>query len=294
MEALEIVVQTNSLLGEGPSWDADHHRLLWVDIEGHLLHIYYPKIGENETYNIGQPIGAVVPYCEDEVVVALYDGIHKYRLSTGELTLIANPEQHLSNNRFNDGKCDPKGRLWVGTMSMNGQAEQGSLYCLDLDLSIRKVLENVSISNGLGWSPDYSTMYYIDTPTRQVDAFDYDLETGMISNRRLVITMPDDAGDPDGMTVDAEGMLWIAEWNGERVAQWNPNTGEKLSEIVIPSGHVTSCVFAGDDLQDLYISTARIGMDDEQMKEQPLSGNLFRIRTEMKGQPTFSFKKLII
>lgn len=292
MEALKVVVPTNDTLGEGPSWDAEGNRLLWVDIESHQLHIYYPESGENVTYEVGQLIGAVVPYREDEVIVALYEGFHKYRLSTGELTFIANPEQDHPNNRFNDGKCDPFGRFWAGTMSLEDQKNRGSLYCLDHDLSIRKVLSNVSTSNGLGWSPDGSVMYYIDTPTSQVDAFDYDGITGSISNRRVAFKMPEDAGFPDGMTVDSEGMLWIAEWDGGRVGRWNPHTGDLLDTIEVPAGHVTSCVFGGSDLEDLYITTACAGMKDEDMEAQPLSGNLFRVHTGIKGQPTVPFKQI--
>ncbi|WP_438350091.1 SMP-30/gluconolactonase/LRE family protein [Paenibacillus sp. FA6] len=293
MQSLKVVVHANATLGEGPSWDANYNRLLWVDIEGHLLHIYYPDSGNDVVYNIGQLIGAVVPYREEEVIVALFEGFHKYHLSTGELTLISNPEQDIPNNRFNDGKCDPSGRFWAGTMSLKGQADCGSLYCLDHDLSVRKIVENVSTSNGLGWSPDGTIMYFIDTPTRQVDAFDYDLATGTIRNRRTVFTMPEDAGYPDGMTVDAEGMLWIAEWNGGRVARWNPYTGQLLNVVSVPSGHVTSCVFGGKDLEDLYITTACVGMNAEGLKAQPLSGNLFRIRMGIKGQPTHPYKSLM-
>jgi len=289
MEPLEVVVHANATLGEGPSWDAEGNRLLWVDIELNLLHIYYPDSEEDFTYEIGQTIGAVVPYREDEVIVVLYEGFHKYQLSTGTLTFIANPEQYLPNNRFNDGKCDPCGRFWAGTMSLEGEGKCGSLYCLDHDLSVRKVLDDVSTSNGLGWSTDGCTMYYIDTPTRQVDAFDYDLDTGTTSNRRMAFKMPEDTGYPDGMTVDAEGMLWIAEWNGGRVARWNPDTGQLLDQIVVPSGHVTSCVFGGRELEDLYITTACTGMKYELLEVQPLSGNLFRVKAGVKGQATIPF-----
>ncbi|OAB45165.1 SMP-30/gluconolactonase/LRE family protein [Paenibacillus antarcticus] len=290
MEPLEVVVHANATLGEGPSFDAVSNRLLWVDIELHLLHIYYLDSGEDVTYEIGQSIGAVVPYREDEVIVVLYEGFHKYQLSTGTLTFIAHPEQHRPNNRFNDGKCDPFGRLWAGTMSLEGKENCGSLYCLDHDLSVRKVLDDVSISNGLGWSVDGSTMYFIDTPSRQVDAFDYDGAKGTISNRRMAFKMPDDAGYPDGMTVDAEGMLWIAEWNGGRVGRWNPDTGQLLDQIAVPSGHVTSCVFGGRELEDLYITTACTGMKYDLLEEKPLSGNLFRIKTGVKGQATIPYQ----
>ncbi|HEY2495221.1 MAG TPA: SMP-30/gluconolactonase/LRE family protein [Paenibacillus sp.] len=289
MGSLEMVFDAKAILGEGPSWDAIHHRLLWVDIEGHQLHIHYPDNGRNEVYNVGERIGAVVPYLEDEVIVALYTGFHKFQLSTGILTLISNPEEHLPNNRFNDGKCDPEGRFWAGTMSLDGSRATGFLYCLDHDLTVRTVLEGVSTSNGLAWSVDGTCMYYIDTPTRQVDILDYNQNTGSVSNRRVAFKLPEGAGYPDGMTMDAEGMVWIAEWDGERVGRWNPQTGELLHSISVPAGHVTSCVFGGECLDELYITTARIGLSSELLDDNPMSGALFRIKLGVKGQPTHVF-----
>ncbi|MGF7048673.1 sugar lactone lactonase YvrE [Paenibacillus sp. DS2015] len=289
MGSLEVVFDAKAILGEGPSWDAINNRLLWVDIEGHQLHIHYPENGHNEVYTLNEQIGAVVPFLQDEVIVALYTGFHKYQLSTGTLTLISNPEGHLPNNRFNDGKCDPQGRFWAGTMSQDGSIAAGFLYCLDHDLTVRKVLEGISTSNGLGWSADGTHMYYIDTPTRQVDILDYNQETGSVSNRRMAFKLPAGAGYPDGMTMDIEGMLWIAEWDGGRVGRWNPQTGELLGSIAIPAGHVTSCVFGGGFLDELFITTARIGLNNEILDELPLSGSLFRIKLGVKGQPTYPY-----
>lgn len=292
MGSLEVVFDAKAILGEGPSWDAINNRLLWVDIEGLQLHIHYPDNGHNEVYNVGERIGAVVPYLEDEVIVALYTGFHKYQLSTRTLTFISNPEEHLPNNRFNDGKCDPEGRFWAGTMSLDGSMATGFLYCLDHDLTVRTVLEGVSTSNGLGWSVDGAHMYYIDTPTRQVDILDYNQDTGSVSNRRVAFQLPEGAGYPDGMTIDVEGMVWIAEWDGGRVGRWNPHTGELLNEIPIPAGHITSCVFGGEFLDELYITTARTGLSRELLESNPLSGALFRIKPGVKGQPTYPYKSL--
>jgi sugar lactone lactonase YvrE len=160
--------------------------------------------------------------------------------------MIADPEAHLPKNRFNDGKVDPAGRVWCGTMADDGATPRcGSLYCLDVDLSIRRVLDQVSVSNGIAWSGDARTMYYIDTATRAVAAFDFDVDTGHVSRRRDIIRFPDDAGLPDGMTIDRDEMLWIAHWGGWRVSRWNPQTGMMLQKIAVSASRVSSCCFGG-------------------------------------------------
>ena len=159
----------------------------------------------------------------------------------GELQAIEDPEQDKDTNRFNDGKCDAKGRFWAGTMSMNNESKAGSLYCLEQGQPVRTMVQGVSTSNGLGWSPDRQTMYYIDTPTRSIDRFDFDLTAGTIQNRTSIIHIPEEFGFPDGMTVDGEGMLWVAHWGGGRVTRWNPHTSELLQQIEVPADQVTSC-----------------------------------------------------
>jgi sugar lactone lactonase YvrE len=204
--------------------------------------------------------------------------------------MIADPEAHLPGNRFNDGKCDPAGRFWAGTMRIaEDQVGAGSLYCLDRDLTVRKMWEGITIANGIAWSSDAKTMYYIDTPTCAVAAFDYDLATGSIANRREIIRTPKEAGFPDGMTIDAEGMLWVAYWQGWRVVRWDPSTGEMLATVELPVERVTAPWFGGPNLDELYITTARIGLSDEARAQQPLAGSLFRARVGVAGLPAFEF-----
>lgn len=290
MTELELVLDAKAKLGEGPSWDAEAGLLFWVDIEGFGLHAYDPLTGQDTVYDIGQHIGAVVPYEKERVIVALREGYHVYNLHTGELELIHDPEEGRKDNRFNDGKCDPAGRFWAGTMSLEGKDKQGALYCLE-DGEVSTIFTEVTISNGLGWSPDHKTMYYIDTPTGKVDRLDYDEKTGALSNCRTAVDFPEDVGFPDGMTVDAEGMIWIAHWGGSQVSRWNPNTGKMLSRIEIPAEQVTCCCFGGQDLDELYITTARNGLSEEQLKKNPHAGGLFRIKPGVKGMPTFRYKQ---
>jgi sugar lactone lactonase YvrE len=202
---------------------------------------------------------------------------------------IVNPESHLPGNRFNDGKCDPAGRFLAGTMDNAENEASGSLYSYSPGGTLQTLLTGVRISNGLTWSPDYRTFYHIDTPTRQVTAFEYDPVTGNIANPRPAVTVPSELGWPDGMTSDAEGMLWVAMWGGAKLTRWDPATGQLLEAIPIPALNVTSCVFGGPHLTDLYITSARKGMMAEQLAKYPLSGGLFRIRTNSQGMPTFAF-----
>jgi sugar lactone lactonase YvrE len=234
-------------------------------------------------------IGTVVPRKSGGMALAMEKGFYFLNDDNGETTLITNPESNIPENRFNDGKCDPAGRFWAGTMSMNGERATGSLYCLNTDLSVTKKLEGVSISNGIVWSPEKDEMYYIDTPTREIWAFDYDMSTAVISNKRVIATIPEDEGFPDGMTIDSEGMIWVAHWEGWKVSRWNPGTGTKLGEVELPAARVTSCAFGGEKLDDLYITTARTGLKEEEINNQPHAGGLFYVKTGVKGLPAYQF-----
>ncbi|MFD2700052.1 SMP-30/gluconolactonase/LRE family protein [Paenibacillus shunpengii] len=290
MTEVELVIDAKARLAEGPSWDAEEKRLYWVDIEGYKLHIYDPSSGRDTVHEVGQHIGAVVPYDRDRVMVALKSGFHRYDLASGKLTLLHNPESHRDDNRFNDGKCDPNGRFWAGTMSLTDKKNQGALYCLMNDGQIKTVLTEVSLSNGLGFSPDHKKMYYIDTPTGRIDQFDFDLDTGEISNRVTLFSLPEGTGFPDGLTVDAEGMIWVAHYGGSQVSRWDPNTGSLIQHIEVPASNVTSCCFGGEELDELYITTARNGLKEEQLLKTPHAGGVFRVKPGVKGQPTYRYK----
>ena len=221
--------------------------------------------------------------------LAVHHGFASLDIKTEVVTMIDDPEAHLPGNRFNDGKCDPAGRFWAGTMPNDETGPTGALYVLETDLTVHKKLDNVAIANGIVWSHDNSTMYYIDTPTGTVDAFDYDLGTGAIANRRSVITIPSEDGWPDGMTIDADGNLWVAHWGGFRITCWNPNTGELLHTVRAPAPNTSACAFGGPDLDQLYITTACKGVDDATLAEFPLTGGLFVADVGVKGVKAFEF-----
>jgi len=287
---VELVIDSKSDLGEGAIWNYKTGELMWINITGKILNIYNPKTGNNKEMFTGQMIGTVVPCESDLVLVALKNGIYSLDPFTGSKKFIVDPEGDLPNNRFNDGKCDPAGRFWAGTMSIVDEKGAGTLYRLDRDSSIHKMIENVSISNGIVWSLDFKKMYYIDTPTQKVMSYDYDNETGEISSPKVAVEVSVDLGSPDGMTMDAEGNLWIALWGGSAVGCWNPETGVLLRKIEVPAKNVTSCAFGDDDLGTLYITTARTDTNEEELKKFSNAGGLFKTKPGVKGKKAFFYK----
>jgi sugar lactone lactonase YvrE len=277
---LELEIPAN--LGEGAIWNYQTKTFWWVDIEGRKLNIYDPERKSNTVINVTERIGTVVPAKSGGAVIALENGIFHLDLETEEMKMICNPLQELDTIRFNDGKCDPAGRLWVGSMSLKFKKGAASLYTVRPDGSYREVFGGVTISNGIIWSNNHKTLYYIDTPLRNVRAWDYNLETGDISNERIVVSIPESMGGPDGMTIDEEGKLWIALWGGNMVGRWDPETGELIGKVEVPAPNVTSCAFGGPDLDVLYITTA--GGDNQKMKENfPLAGSVFKVIPGIKG-----------
>jgi sugar lactone lactonase YvrE len=273
--AIRAVTQHTSMLGEGPVWDAINNTICWVDILNGEIHEYDVVQEVFRTISVGQMIGSFVLRSDRNFIAALHHGFAFIDRKSGLVEMITDPEEHLPGNRFNDGECDPAGRFWAGTMALSEEEGAGSLYMIDHRLKPERMIDNVTISNGMAWSGDHQTFYYIDTLTQQVVAYEYDKHSGRIGNKRIVIRIETDDGYPDGMTIDAEGMLWIAHWNGWQVTRWNPKTGEKLSHIKLPVAKVTSCAFGGEHLEDLYITTAKVDLTPEELHKQPLAGSLF-------------------
>jgi sugar lactone lactonase YvrE len=283
----ELVLDARALLGEGAIWNPALQRLHWIDIEAHRVFTFDPATGDNRACDVGQRVGTVVPRRAGGLMLALQAGFAALDLGTGRVTPLAPPPEHdPALARFNDGKCDPAGRFWAGTMVFQkGPNPPGKLYRLDADGAMHVMLRDVSTSNGVAWSLDRRTLYYIDTPLRRVDAFDYDDATGQIANRRTVITVPPDLGRPDGSTLDAEGMLWVAMWEGWGVTRWNPQTGALLQTVRLPVARTTSCAFGGPELDTLYVTSARGELTAAQLAAQPLAGGLFRLRPGVRGLP---------
>ena len=276
-------------LGEGAFWNHKTQELYWVDIEDHMLHIYNPQTKTNRSLPTPSKIGTVVPKNTNETIVALQDGIYTMNLKSGDVVLISDIESELTENRFNDGKCDPSGRLWVGSMALNMQSYRANLYMMDTTGNAQLKIDSVTISNGIAWSSDQKTMYYIDTPTGMIRAFDFDNEIGAISNERVVVTVPDSMGFPDGMAIDSDDMLWVGMWNGNAVIRCNPKTGKIISKIEVPAHNVTACAFGGKNLDTLYITTASIDMTEEEKAAYPLAGSLFKADPGVKGVKSVFF-----
>jgi sugar lactone lactonase YvrE len=288
MMKAEPVLNAQATLGEGALWDAGRRRLLWVYIQAGRVHLFNPDTGEDESIEVGQTVGTVVPRARGGLIVAMHRAVAAIDPDCREPEILAELETPAAENRFNDGKCDPAGRFWVGTISASRQPD-ACLYRLEADLSIHHVLDGVVNSNGLAWSLDAKIMYYIDTGTHAIDAFDYDIDRAVVRNRRTVVAVPADEGKPDGMTIDGEGMLWVAHWGGGRVNRWDPRSGRLLQTVAVPAAHTTSCAFGGTDLATLYITTARTGMTAEQLTAQPHAGDLFAVHPGVSGVPAFEF-----
>lgn len=288
-----LAYEAKSELGEGALWDSRIQRLWWVDILKSRLHRFDPGSGNNETFEVGSLVGTVVPEEGRAVALAVKNGFASFDPESGKLEMLAAMEHENPTIRFNDGKCDPAGRFWAGTMALGGREGAGSLFCLLGDLSVSRKIKGVSISNGLAWNPQADKMYYIDTPTQRILEFAYDNASGNISSPRVCFELKSDEGWPDGCCMDSEGRLWVAIWGEGKVLRINPATGERLAEVTVKGvRQTTSCALGGPDLSTLYITSARERFNDEDGKLQPLAGSLFSAEVGVKGLPANSFKRL--
>lgn len=287
----EVAHQRASSLGEGSLWDVASQRLYWVDIIEHKVMCFDPSTGANPGYDVAQEVGTVVLTEDSKLLLGLRSGISVFDPHSGSFLPLCSPEPGAQHKRLNDGKCDRRGRFWVGSMVEGGEKGSGGLFCLDADLHLERKLGGVSCSNGLVWSKDSTKFYYIDTPTHRVDVFDHDAATGAIENRRTVARFIEGEGAPDGMTIDADDCLWVALWGGSKVVKLDPNTGEVLLEVAVPATNVTSCAFGGPDLSELYITTARVGESPQALAARPLAGSLFRASVSAVGVPSTRFAR---
>ncbi|MBM3125807.1 MAG: SMP-30/gluconolactonase/LRE family protein [Chloroflexi bacterium] len=279
----ELFLDAKAILGEGPAWDARQGILYWVDIVGKRAYA-----GPDPLTQLDETVGCLAPRKDGHLLLGKGVSLADLNPASGELQVLARLESEPPINRINDGKCDPAGRFLVGTMDSNEKEASGSLYSFDGGQA-RRLLDGIHISNGLAWSPDHQTFYYIDTPTRIVTAFDYDLTSGEIAYPRPAFQIPEQLGWPDGMTSDVEGNLWIAMWGGAQVTRWDPKAGQLLEQIPVPALHASSCVFGGRDMNELYVTSARQGLNRSDLDQYPHSGSLFRIVTKTEGMPTFTF-----
>ena len=231
-------------------------------------------------------VGFALPRARGGVVLGLPDGL--WILEDGAVEPLLAIEADVPGNRLNDAACDPQGRLWAGTMALDEGSPTGALYRVGTDLGVVRVLAGTTISNGLGWSPAGDRFYFIDTPTRRVDVFDFDAATGAVERRRPLATVDVEGAGPDGLTVDAEGCVWVALHGGWGLLRYSPE-GDLLGHVGLPVAKVTSCCFGGAGLRDLYVTTRRQSLNDAELADQPLAGALFRLDPGVAGLPTHAF-----
>jgi sugar lactone lactonase YvrE len=280
---VEPIGRIQAQWGEGPIWS--NGRLLWVDIEGKKVFVSDPEKNEDRILEIGERVGTVVPRKSGGLVIAGDNGFSFVDLETETVIPVADPEPDKKpDNRFNDGKCDPAGRFWAGTISTVRKTGDAALYMMDTEHKVHLKYANITNSNGLCWSTDTQTFYYIDTPSKKVRKFDFDNATGKISNESIAIDTREIAGSPDGMTIDSQDNLWIAFCRGSMVLCFDPTTGKVLENITLPVTGVTACAFGGKLLDTLYITTGQFqGMEEKD------AGKLFSVQPGITGMPAFSY-----
>ncbi len=288
MYELEHVLSVQNVLGEGPLWNVEEQALYWLDLRGYTLHRFWTANQAHEVFDMGMRVGSLGFRASGSLVLATNNGFCYWDTETRRMDFIANPIAGKEKASFNDGKVDRKGRFWAGSVTIGERKPQNALYRLDPGGEIHTMITGVTISNGIGWSPDDKMIYFVDSWRNTIYAYDFDLETGEISNRRPFVEMYQKDGYPvpDGLTVDSEGYVWCAIFGGFRIVRYDPS-GKADREIVLPFPRPTSCIFGGKNLDELYITTARLTEGEEQ--PHPLAGDLFRIKTDIKGLPEPKF-----
>lgn len=276
-------IPAQCFLGESPYWSLERQSFFWVDIENGKLFEHHIESANTKTYTFPHRLTVVLEAKDGKLILGLDRKLASFDLETEELTWILEVESDLLLNRFNDGKCDAKGRLWIGTLSTKFTTGSGTLYKFGKDLKPEIQLAQLTISNGMAWTADNRTFYFIDTPTRQIKAFHFELASGKIEFDRIAVEIPEELGFPDGMCIDREGMLWVAHYGGSGVYRWNPTTGKLIEKVELPVPNITSCAFGGENMDTLLITTAQENLTSEQLKEYPLSGDVFLVKTRTRG-----------
>jgi sugar lactone lactonase YvrE/DNA-binding IclR family transcriptional regulator len=289
--AVEVrcVTEARALLGEGPIWSPRDNALYWVDILMPAVHTYHAADGSASEVRLGSMASVAIPRSTGGLLLATPGGLMNFDPATRRMTQLCHPEADRPANRFNDGKCDRRGRLWVASMDMATALNRGSLFRVDADGTWRKMDTGLTVPNGLGWSPDDTRMYFVDTFRRALYVYDFDLMSGSIANRRTLIEFPADEGRADGLTVDDEGCIWIAMWDAWHIVRYAPD-GREIQRIRMPVPRPTSCCFGGPNLDTLYVTSASVRMSEQALAEAPLSGSLFAMEIPgVRGLPEATF-----
>lgn len=279
IDTLRVVLEARARLGEGPCWDAQAERLYWVDIYNHRVHEFDPATGSDRFFDVGETVGCLAPAGAGRLILGLRHHIAWLDTRTGGVTPILGFETR-AQVRCNDGKCDAQGRLWFGTMSTAGS--EASLYRYDPDGSLQVMEAGLTVSNGLGWSPDGGTFYLTDSPAQLIYAYDFEPATGRIRNRRNLVDLRGQAFFPDGLTVDREGGIWSAMWDGWCVIRFDAE-GREILRVPMPVQRPTCCAFGGPDLSTLFITTASVGLGEQEIERGFQAGDLFALDAVVSG-----------
>ena len=291
MTEITCVLDAKALLGESTYWDPAARRLWWIDIYAKAIHRFDPTTGRDETFEAPEYPGCLAVRKRGGLVLSMASGFHFFEPETGRFEPIADPEADLADTRFNDGKTDRQGRFWSGSMfERAGKPPEkiGALYRLDPDLACHRMIETVGCSNGLAWSPDSRTLYFTDSHTPYVWAWDFDAATAAIENRRVFADLSFMDGIVDGATVDAEGCYWLTVPFKGKVMRYDPD-GRLMRTIDMPTDLPTCCEFGGPDLDVLYVTSATLRRRPEDLRDQPLAGGLFALDVGVKGLPLVPF-----
>lgn len=281
------VYASQNIIGEGPLWNVKEQAIYWVDIDGKKIQRYYPKTEKYESFDVPVKVCMLAFRKEGGLICGAEDGFYFWDPDTNKMEFISHPEKGKTEARFNDGKVDRKGRFWAGTMTFEGATS--SLYRLDPDLSVHQMETGITIANGVGWSPDNKTMYFVDSIRYVINAYDFNYEKGEINNRRPFVQLKASFGIPDGLTVDSEGYVWCAIYGGWKVMRYAPN-GTTAAVVEMPVSKPSSCIFGGKDLDELYVTSISEGLSEKQKNQEPMAGDLFVIKADVKGlsEPDFA------
>jgi sugar lactone lactonase YvrE len=291
MMDIECVVNDQNLTGEMPTWCPRTHLLWWIDVRKPAVYSWNPETKAKKTYPLPekQAVGSFAFRERGGLLLALRDGLYGYDPASGKLDVLHNPEADKPDNRLNDGKCDRKGRFWLGSMLDTKREPKGSFYRFDADYRCTFQFNEIVIPNAVAFSPDDRTLYFGDTTKQMIWAFDFDLEDGVISNRRVFKDLTGQPGRPDGATVDAEGYLWNAEFNGKRIVRYAPD-GRVDRVIEMPASNPTCCGFGGKNLDILFVTTSSGGYTPERRAAEPHAGGLLMLDVGVRGiaEPRFA------
>lgn len=285
-QSVQNVFAARARLGECPVWDSARQQLFWVDVYNHRVHQFDPATGQDRYFNTGELVSAIALTGSDRFLIALRDRLAFLDIQTGEILPLYQIEFSHPETRFNDGKCDSQGRFWIGSISeAPGQA---ALYRYDPDGSLHVMETGLTISNGLGWSPDGSSFYLTDSACHKIYVYDFEAETGAIGNRRVLVDLSNETVEPDGLAIDQQGNLWSALWDGWCIACFNA-TGKEILRVGLSVQRPTCVTFGGTHLTDLYITSASVGLSQKEIQQGFNAGDLFCFSTHSRGMLTQQF-----